>query len=248
MSIIRTQSFELSVLTRGSQDSVQLALILPGRLDTKDYGNFVSHAEYLAEKGFFAVAIDPPGTWGSLGDISLYTTTNYLRAINELIEYFSNRPTLLIGHSRGAAAAILASMSHSAISGIVPIMPNLGTPTAPGEQALRLGYKIEHRDLPPGTSVTIKQKEFRLPIAYWTDGAKYSPAEVFKQCTKPKLLVYGNQDDFTPTDEVLTLFKELPDPKVLVEVSSDHDYRYHEEVIAKVNEEIGKFVDTYILK
>lgn len=248
MTIIKTHSFELSVLTRGEESSKYLALILPGRLDTKDYSNFVSHAEYLARKKFYAVAIDPPGTWESPGDISLYTTTNYLRTIKELIEHFDNRPTLLIGHSRGAAAAILAGMQHPAIRGIVPIMPNLGTPTAPGEKAVQLGYKLEHRDLPPGTSVTAEQKMFKLPIAYWTDGEKYNPADALKQCTKPKLLIYGNQDEFTPIDEVQTLFNNLPDPKILVEVSSDHDYRYHEGVIGKINSEIGKFIETYISK
>jgi len=248
MSIIKTRSFELAVLTRGSETSRNLALILPGRLDTKDYGNFVSHAEYLADRGYFAVVIDPPGTWESPGDIGLYNTTNYLQAINEVIEYFGSRPTLLIGHSRGAAASILASMSHPAIIGIIPVMPNLGTPTPPGDKALQVGYKLEQRDLRPGTLPTEEHKEFNLPIAYWTDGAQYNPAEVFKKCTKPKLLIYGDQDRFTPVHEITSLFKTLPEPKMLVEVSSGHDYRYHGEVVQKINQEMGKFIDTYDLK
>lgn len=120
-NLIRTKSFELAVLTRGDKNAEKLALLLPGRLDTKDYGNFVSHAEYLAQRGFFAVAFDPPGTWNSPGGIDLYTTTNYIRAVNELIEYFGNKPTLLFGHSRGAAVAIFAS-SNPAVVGIVPVM------------------------------------------------------------------------------------------------------------------------------
>lgn len=248
MSIIKTQSFELSVLSRGEENSKNFALILPGRLDTKDYGNFTSHAEHLANNGFRAVVFDPPGTWESPGDISLYTTTNYLRAINEVIEYYGNKPTLLLGHSRGAAAAILASMNHPAIIGIVPIMPNLGAPTPPGEQALQLGFKLEHRDVPPGTSPTEEQREFKLPINYWADGAKYNPAQALKDCTKPKLLIYGNRDKFTPVEEITALFETLPEPKALVEVSSDHDYRYHPEVVDQINDEIGKFIETYNLK
>lgn len=248
MPLIKTLSFELATLNQGDKHSKRLALILPGRLDTKDYGNFVSHAEYLAGKGLFVVIIDPPGTWESPGDISLYTTTNYLRVINEVIEYYGSRPTLLVGHSRGAAAAILASMKHPAIIGIVPIMPNLGTPTAPGDKALQVGYKIEYRDMPPGTAPTDIQKEFHLPINYWTDGANYHPAEALKQCTKPKLLVYGNQDEFTPVEEIDALFTTLPEPKMLVEVNSDHDYRYHSGAIQQVNQAMGQFLETYNLK
>lgn len=247
MKIIKTKTFELSILTRGDESSDRLVLILPGRLDTKDYGNFVSHAEYLAHQGFFAVTIDPPGTWHSPGDTSLYTTTNYLQAINELIEYFGNKPTLLVGHSRGAAAAILASIENPYVTGIMPIMPNLGTPTAPGAQALQLGYKLEYRDLPPGTSQTKEQKEFKLPITYWIDGAKYNPAEALKQCTKPKLLIYGDSDEFTPVDKITNLFALLPEPKILKEVASDHDYRYHPEIIRTVNEEMGRFIEVYEL-
>lgn len=38
--------------------------MLPGRLDTKDYINFVSHADYLASRDFYVVAIDPPQQHG----------------------------------------------------------------------------------------------------------------------------------------------------------------------------------------
>jgi len=137
MKTIRTKTFKLGILTRGSENAKNLVLLIPGRLSTKDYTNFVSHADYLANRGFLAVAFDPPGTWDSPGSIDLYTTTNYLNAINELIEYFGNRPTLLVGHSRGATAAILASMVNSAVIGIVLMMPNLGAPTAPSEEDLQ---------------------------------------------------------------------------------------------------------------
>jgi len=82
---------------------------MPGRLDTKDYANFVSHLDFLANHGFYTVAIDPPYSWDSPGELKDYTTSNYLKAVNELIDYFGNRPTLLLGHSRGGATAILAS-------------------------------------------------------------------------------------------------------------------------------------------
>ena len=92
MDLIKTKSFELAILAKGNRDSKKLAILIPGRLDTKNYANFISHAEYLASRGFFAVAFDPPGTWESPGGIDLYTTTNYIKAINELIEYFGNAP------------------------------------------------------------------------------------------------------------------------------------------------------------
>jgi len=245
MSLIKTKSFELAILTRGDTDSKKVTILIPGRLDTKDYGNFISHAEYLSNKGFFAVAFDPPGTWDSPGRIDLYTTTNYLKALNELIEYFGDRPTLLVGHSRGAAVAAVASMSNPAIIGIVLLMANYGSPTSPSEEDLNRGFKVSHRDLPPGTSPASEQKEFLLPINYWKDGKQYNQIEVLEKCTKPKLLIYGTEDEFTSPNTVEELFKNIPEPKMIKEVNSNHDYRYHPEIIEEVNYEIGLFLDKY---
>lgn len=243
MNTIKTETFELAVLTRGDKNAKHLALLIPGRLDTKDYAHFVSHADYLASLGYFAVAFDPPGIWESPGGIDLYTTTNYLKAVDELIEYFDDRPTLLVGHSRGAAVAILANMANSEVIGIVPIMPNLGAPTAPREEDVTQGFRISHKDLPPGGSKTKEQKEFRLPIAYWTDGKTYNTTEALYKCIKPKLLVCGTDDKFAPIDVVKELYKAIPKPKFFKEVTSAHDYRYQPEVIREVNEEMGRFIE-----
>lgn len=246
MEIIKTKSFELATISRGDKTSEKVAILLPGRLDTKDYGNFVSHADYLAGRGFFVVAFDPPGTWDSPGGIELYTTTSYIRAVNELIDYFSNKPTLLLGHSRGAAVAIFVS-ANPTVTGIVPIMTNFGKPTPPSEEAIEQGFELWLRDLPPGTSRTKEQKEFKLPLAYWEDGKQYNAGETLKTCAKPKLLVYGTNDEFTPTDVAEKLFTQIPEPKMTKRVGCSHDYRYYSEIIKKVETELGRFLEKYRL-
>ena len=60
---VKTKSFELAVFARGNENVKKLALLIPGRLDTKDYDYFISHVEYLAKHGFLALAFDPLGTW-----------------------------------------------------------------------------------------------------------------------------------------------------------------------------------------
>ncbi len=243
--LIETLSFKLAIYIKGDQSAGKLALLVPGRLDTKDYANFVSHADYLASRGYFAVAFDPPGTWDSPGDISLYTTTNYIKAIHELIEYFGNKPTLLLGHSRGAAVSILVSMKNAIIEGIVLVMANYGVPTQPKAESVEKGFELSYRDLPPGTHETKEQKEFVLPMAYWEDGKRYNVTEELKKCTKPKLLIYGDQDEFTPIEVVKKLFEEIPEPKVIKRLHCTHDYRYFPEVIEEVNKIVGDFIIKY---
>lgn len=241
MTMIKTKSFELAVNTEGDTASPKFAIIIPGRLDTKDYAHNTALVSHLASLGFYAISFDPPGTWGSSGNIELYTTTNYLKAIDEIIEYFGNKPTLLIGHSRGGTVAILAA-SNPHVGGIVAIMASYGAPTPPNEEAVKSGFQISQRDLPPGTFKTIEQKVFSLPISYFVDGEKYHPAQSLQKITKPKLLIFGAHDEFTSPDTVKSLFTTLPDPKMLREIHFEHDYRYHHEAIQEVNEIISDFI------
>lgn len=49
---IETEHFTLAVNVGGNKHASKLALILPGRLDTKDYAHMKAHVAYLAERGF----------------------------------------------------------------------------------------------------------------------------------------------------------------------------------------------------
>ena len=242
MDIIKTKSFELAINTKGSEVSQKLAIVLPGRLDTKDYASCKSHIEYLADKGYFAVSFDPPGTWDSPGGIELFTTTNYIKAVGEVIEYYGNKPTLLLGHSRGGSTASLAGAQHPHVIGLVCIMSSYGAPSAPNPKAVVAGVQMEYRDLPPGIQKTDKKKEFALPLSYFTDGEQYDVLGVLKTCTKPKLLFYGIYDKFNSPERVKEVYGIIPEPKMIHELNSEHDYRYHPEIITEVNKTLGKFI------
>ncbi|QQG41568.1 MAG: alpha/beta fold hydrolase [Candidatus Woesebacteria bacterium] len=243
MNLIKTTSFELAVNTRGGKNSERVVIMLPGKLDTKDYANFVSHQEYLAGKGFYTVAVDPPGTWESPGGIELFTTTNYLKAVNELIEYYGNKPTLLLGHSRGGNVAILASVNPNVI-GIILVMSSYEPPTPP--KSVKDGVQIEHRDIPPGSERTKEQKEFALPIEYFKDGEKFDTLAVLKKCQKPKLLFSGTDDRYYTPKEIEEIYESIPMPKMLHELNSDHGYRRHREIVEEVNKVIEGFIDKYL--
>src|SRR3989338_7497483 len=121
--MVKTNSFTLATYQKGDPISSKLALVLPGKLDTKDYAHMRSHVDFLSNLGFLALSFDPPGTWESPGDISLYTTTNYLKAVDELIEYFGNKPTFLMGHSRGASVSMIAASRNPKIMAYAAVMP-----------------------------------------------------------------------------------------------------------------------------
>ena len=245
MKLIKTKSFELAVNEVGGKNAEKLALLLPGRLDTKDYYNFVSHQKFLANKGFFTVALDPPGTWESPGDIGLFTTTNYVKAVNELIEFYGNKPTLLLGHSRGGTVVMLTAVSNPNVKGFVTVNSGFGAPTPASPEAIKQGYNLEYRDLPPGIERTKEKKAFKMSLDYFSDGQKYNALTLLKGYTKPKLFFYAKKDEFMTPEEFMEGYNLVSDPKEKYELNCDHDYRLYPEMIEEVNKVVGKFLDNY---
>jgi pimeloyl-ACP methyl ester carboxylesterase len=246
MKLIKTKSFELAAYTQGDEGASKVALVLPGRLDTKDYAHMRSHVDFLATQGFYALCIDPPGTWESPGGIEVYTTSSYIQAVHELIEALGNRPTLLMGHSRGGSVSILAGSTNPAVVGIVVAMASYGGPSEPKPESVQTGFQIEPRDLLPGDRRGGAQRVFNLPLAYFKDGEQYSPESVLETCTKPKFLIYGTDDEFTTPDEVKEVYAKTPEPKMIKELEVEHDYRYHPEMIEEVNQATKQFVDRLV--
>lgn len=240
MELIKTKSFALAVCTRGNKDSGKLALVLPGRLDTKDYAHIQSHIEYLANRGYFALSFDPPGTWESPGGIELYTVTNYLKAINELIEYLGNKPTILMGHSRGGSAAMLAGISNSRVTHIIAAMSS-ALPSGFKSGEIKNGFYVTYRDLPNASGK--EKKEFRLPLSYFEDAAQYDIVSGLARCQKPKMFILGKKDTILKPESAKKAYEASAEPKQLHEIDSGHDYRYDENAIEQVNEIMGKFLD-----
>ncbi len=241
MNFIKTPSFELAVYAKGDEQADKFVLVLPGRLDTKDYPHMRGHVDFLASKGYYAVSFDPPGTWESPGGIELYTMTNYLKAIRELIELYGNRPTVLLGHSRGGSMAMLGGTTISQVTHYVAVMPRPSS-DVPGDQKeyMDKGKNFSYRDSPPNDSEN--QVRFDLPFSYFEDAAQYDMAEDLSTCSKPKLFFYGTHDEIVTPEMVRQIYDKSAEPKQIHELQSDHDYRRHPVIIDEVNAVIGEFL------
>lgn len=245
MEIVKTKSFELAIINSGDRNAPKLAIVIPGRLDTKDYAQNPSHIQFLASKGYFALSFDPPGSWDSPGGLELYSTTNYIKAVNELIEYFGNKLTILMGHSRGGTVAMLAGPSNPKVTHMISVNSSYGGPIdtdkpVPGQT------HVSYRDLPPGRTRTKEQKRFDLPYNYFEDSGKYNALDGLSTSKKPKLFFYGAKDELSTPDIVKHMYDVSAQPKIIHELNTEHDYRLHPEVIDEVNKVVGEFLDSSI--
>lgn len=230
----------------GDKSARKLALVLPGKLDTKDYAHMRSHVDFLANKGFLAVSFDPPGTWESGGGIELYTMTNYLKAVDELIEYFGNKPTFVMGHSRGATISTIVGARNEKVVAFAAVMSRFtrGILTKQDDMEWESrGYHVSMRDLPPGGGE--KTKEFRIPYSFFEDQVGYDLTDEIASTIKPKLFFLGTKDELVTPKLVREGFEEFAEPKVLHELDWDHDYRNSSEKIEEVNRVMGEFLEKY---
>jgi pimeloyl-ACP methyl ester carboxylesterase len=239
--IINTKSFKLAIYKKGSTESKKLALLLPGRLDTKDYLHMHSHVDFLSSKGYLAISFDPPGTWESGEDLSIYSTTNYLKAIKEIIEYYGNKETILIGHSRGGSMAIIAGTQIGQVTKFISIFGKSSYKNKKDLEWEKNGFRLHTRDTPLGYEE--RTKSFNLSYSFVIDSWQYDSTDELKKCTKPKLFIAGSKDVLVKVPVIEEMYSLSEEPKKMIILDSEHDYRKDEKLIQKVNELIEEFIE-----
>lgn len=232
---IRTKNFDLSIYRKGNDDSEKIAVVLPGKLDSKDYANMKGHVDYLAENGYLAISIDPPGTWETGGDVSDYTMTNYIQAVEDLIECFGNKPTVVIGHSMGGSIAMFAAINNPNVIGFVAIM----SPYKFDHLVDRIEGATSKRDLPDNPK---EERIYNVPKTFFEDVLKYNAAEGLSKLAKPKLFISGENDTTITPQTISEIYNVSVEPKELISVKSNHDYRTNPAMIAEINSIISDWL------
>lgn len=219
----------------------KLAILCPGYLDSKDYHGLVDLAEVLKEQGYVVVRFEPTGTWKSDGDISDYTTSQYLEDIKNVFEYMLSQANykqiLLGGHSRGGQVSILYAARDSRISIVLGIMPSSGPIQGQRrEEWKNNGVSVSQRNLPNDKDKTI---EFRVPFNHILDRDQYDAVGDAKKIKVPIILIAGELDDLVPPDKVKEIFDNANEPKKFLIISNiGHDYRHNDGEVKIVNEKI----------
>lgn len=243
MPLVKTKSYELATYESGDANAALCAIVLPGRLESKDYIHIKSHTDALAVLGFHAVTFDPPGSWESPGAIESYTVTNYLGAVNELIEHYGNKPTLLVGHSLGGSIAVLAGESSPYVTAYVALMSLVSGPRVKDDPEWKADGKVTFcRDLPPGDHHTSEQKQYDLPYSFFEDALTHDTKAALQNCHKPKLFILGKHDEQNASNYPPEEYALIAEPKRLIKIDAPHGYRYHKAIIDAINAHIESFV------
>jgi uncharacterized OsmC-like protein/fermentation-respiration switch protein FrsA (DUF1100 family) len=205
---------------------------------SKDLMAVVNISRALIQHNIGVLRFDFTGLGESEGTFS---DTNFSTNISDLIAaaFFLKEnyiaPSLLIGHSLGGAAVLVAAQQLPEVEAVVTI----GAPSDPEHVMRLLQNDLTEIEANGKARVSIGGRPFTITKQFLDDLRKRSPADVLKDFKKPLLILHSPQDNVVEIDNARKIYEAARHPKSFISMDgADHllsnkeDSNYAGEVIA----------------
>ena len=195
-------------------------------------------ARALRANGFAVLRFDFTGLGGSEGD---FANTNFTSNVGDLIAAadFLRRefdaPSVIIGHSLGGAAAIVAATHIPEIKGVAVI----GAPAEADHVALQLKNSEDEIREKGSATVHLAGRPFEIKDQFLDDLKNQTVTQCAADLKKPLLILHAPLDETVSIENATKIFSAAKHPKSFVSLdTADHllskveDARYAANVIA----------------
>ena len=192
----------------------------------------------LTAEGFGVLSFDFTGLGMSEGD---FADTTFSSSVDDLIcaaIYLKENyvpPTLIVGHSLGGAAVILAASKFDDIKAVVTI----GTPSAPQHVMNLLKSSIEEIEEKGVAEVNIGGRPFTVKKEFIDDLDNQNLLGIVKDMRKSFLFLHSPQDMIVGIENAAELYQAVKHPKSFISLdgadhllSNEKDACYAGDVIA----------------
>ncbi|MGJ8590987.1 MAG: bifunctional alpha/beta hydrolase/OsmC family protein [Aquaticitalea sp.] len=173
----------------------------------------------LTNHGFGVVRFDFTGLGRSEGEFSdSYFSANVddLESVSEYMNVHYNAPSLLIGHSLGGAAVIVAASKLEHIKAVATI----GAPATVGHVTHLFSHGIDEVKEKGEVEVNIGGRPFKINQEFVDDFSKTDLPKVTKELRKPLLIMHSPFDKIVGIENAEKLYHNAHHPKSFV--SLDH--------------------------
>lgn len=192
----------------------------------------------LAARGFGVLSFDFTGLGDSEGE---FEETTFSGSVDDLVaaanflskEYAA--PSLMVGHSLGGAATLLAASRLESVEAVVTI----GSPSAPQHVKHLFSDRVDQIVDQGKSEVNIGGRPFILKREFVEDLDRQDILSVVRELGKAILILHSPEDKIVGIDDAAILYKAAKHPKSFVSLSgADHllsspeDGRYAGELIA----------------
>ena len=195
-------------------------------------------AAELTRRGIACLRFDFTGLGNSQGD---FASTNFTMNVGDLVraaEYLGEHyqaPSLLIGHSLGGAAVLVAARSIPSVRAVATIAAPADTHHVTGQ----FGEKLAEIEREGEAEIMLGQRPFTVRRQFLDDLGKHGVTEAAAALGRPYLNLHAPHDATVGVDNASALFLAAKHPKSFVSLdTADHlltdkrDATYAAEVIA----------------
>ena len=176
----------------------------------------------LTSNGFGVLRFDFTGLGESEGD---FAETNFSGNVEDLIaaaDYLHSShkaPTLLIGHSLGGAAVLLAASEITSVKAVATI----GAPSNPVHVKHLLKSNIEEINLKGKAQVNIGGRDFTIKKQFLDDLENRTLPQTVKELRKPILILHSPQDQTVAIKNAEEIYIAAHHPKSFISLDgADH--------------------------
>jgi esterase/lipase len=216
------QGFKLSAHVDMPEAPSAFALYAHCFTCSKNLKSIVRISRTLREHNIAVCRFDFTGIAESEGAFSDSTLSSNVRDVLDAAEYCAQEFTpidLLIGHSLGGAAAILASENISSVKGLVTI----AAPSEPYHLGELLGRARKTALEKGNAQVMIGGNNYQLTREFFEDLEQNNISKVLKRNKLPMLIMHSPNDQTVPFEHAETLFSNASHPKSLISLGkADH--------------------------
>jgi len=244
---------KISVILEKNDNQKGLVFVMHGLGSSKEADYIKSFAKAFREKGFTVVRFDNRHSIGeSEGD---YRDVNFTKTYQDLVDVINwskkqswhSEKFVLVGHSLGGGCVLWYGSNHPEdLLAIVPISTVIG-----GHQTLA---KFDKKDLIQFLGAREKLSFISRILLEWKwwkfkeDILKYDIVPEAHKFNMPFLMIVGDQDNNTPLEDQMKLYKGIPGDKEIHVIEGAH-HAFREEQHLKETEEIIKnWIDNKLLK
>ncbi len=199
----------------------------------------------LTQKGWGVLRFDFTGLGQSEGDFSDSNFTSNVTDLSAAAEFLKENyaePTLLIGHSLGGAAVLMAGAKMDSVRAIATI----GAPSEPDHVTNLFTESIEEIKEKGEAKVLLAGREFYIKDQFVKDLENTKVDELIKELRgKATLVMHSPQDDTVGIANARHLYEKLHHPKSFVSLDgADHLLSYPSDS-AYVGDMIATWVQRY---
>ncbi len=180
-------------------------------------------ARSLTAQGIALLRFDFTGLGESEGDFKETSfssnVSDILYACDYIADEFGMTPHLLIGHSLGGAAVLIAASLISSIKAIVTI----GTPSDPFHVTHLFADQLDNLETNGSIQIEMGGQNLNISKEFVSDLRNNDLLEIVRNLKKPYLILHSPQDEIVSIDHAAKLYHHAFHPKSFISLDgSDH--------------------------